>query len=116
MLRYTCGLYDFLLVSSLSHLEVRSMKVLVTWAVRQGAVKEAVGRFLAGKAAPPEGVKLLGRWHKTDCSGGFALYETDSPAALFTASAEWTDVLESHDSLVVEDAEAGPVLAKVFGK
>ncbi len=92
------------------------MKVLVTWAVRPGAVKEAVGRFLAGKADPPEGGKLLGRWHKTDGSGGFSLYETDSPIALYTASAEWTDVLEIHDWLVVEDAEAGPVLAKVFGK
>ncbi len=92
------------------------MKVLVTWTVRPGAVKEAVGRFLAGKAAPPEGGKMLGRWHKTDGSGGFALYETDSPAALYTASAEWIDVLDIHDSLVIEDAEAGPVLAKVFGK
>jgi Protein of unknown function (DUF3303) len=92
------------------------MKVLVSWSVRPGAVKEAVGRFLAGKAAPPEGVVLLGRWHKTDSSGGYSLFETSNPAALYAESAAWTDVLEIESHIVIEDAEAGPVLAKVFGK
>lgn len=91
------------------------MKFMVTWSVRSGAIKEAVNRFLAGGGAPAPGVKLLGRWHKTDSSGGFALYETDNAAALAASSIEWSDVLETHDHLVIEDAEAGPMLAKVFG-
>jgi len=92
------------------------MKVMATWTVRSGAVRDAVNRFLTTGGKPPEGIKLLGRWHKTDSSGGFALFETDSPAALAAASAEWTDVLELHDHVVLEDAEAAPVLAKIFGK
>ena len=91
------------------------MKSILTWSVRPGAVKEAVGRFLAGQAAPEPGVKLLGRWHKIDMSGGFALYESDNPVALYTGAAKWADVLEFHSSVVIEDAEAGPVLAQVFG-
>jgi Protein of unknown function (DUF3303) len=90
------------------------MKVLSNYTIRPGCVKEAVSRFLAGKGAPPAGIKLLGRWHKTDSSGGSALYETDSPAALFEFSASWSDVLEISSSVVVEDAEAGPILAKIF--
>ena len=92
------------------------MKVMVTWTVRPGAVKEAVDRFLATGGTPTDGLKMLGRWHKTDSSGGFALYETDSAAALSANSARWVDVLETHDHVVIEDAEAGPILAKAFGK
>jgi Protein of unknown function (DUF3303) len=92
------------------------MKVLVTWTLRPGAAKEAAGRFLAGQAAAPEGTTLLGRWHKTDGSGGYSLHETNDPAALYAGTLPWLDVLEFHNALVVEDAEAGPALAKVFGK
>ena len=92
------------------------MKIMVTWNVRPGAVKEAVNRFLTTGGMPSEGMKLLGRWHKTDSSGGFALYETDNLAAVAANSAFWTDVLETHDHLVIEDGEMAPVLAKAFGK
>jgi hypothetical protein len=92
------------------------MKFLATWSVRPGCVKEAVSRFLAGKAALPEGAKLLGRWHNTDGSGGFALIETDNPSALYENSAVWMDVLEMHGNTVLDDAEVAPLLAKVFGK
>jgi hypothetical protein len=91
------------------------MKTILTWSVRPGAVKEAVSRFLAGQAAPEPGVKMLGRWHKVDMSGGVALYESDNPVALYTGAARWADVLELHSSIVIEDAEAGPVMAQVFG-
>ena len=34
------------------------MKILSTWTVRPGCLKEAVSRNLAGKGNPPAGVKL----------------------------------------------------------
>ena len=92
------------------------MKLMATWSVRPGAQKEAVRRFLNTGAPPQEGVKLLGRWHNTDFSGGFSLFESDNPAALYAGSAEWAELVEIHGQLVVEDAEAGAALAKVFGK
>jgi Protein of unknown function (DUF3303) len=91
------------------------MKIMSTYTLRPGLVPEAANRFLSGKAAPPEGITLLGRWHKTDSSGGYALYETDDPAKLFEFSAAWVDVLELHSNVVVEDAVAGPALAKIYG-
>jgi Protein of unknown function (DUF3303) len=90
------------------------MKVLSKWAVRPGAHREAVNRFLAGGGLPPEGVTLLGRWHKVDTSGGFSLYETNDPAALFASAAAWAELLEIESSVVVEDSDAAPALAKVF--
>ncbi|MFP5228125.1 MAG: DUF3303 domain-containing protein [Acidobacteriota bacterium] len=92
------------------------MKVMSTYSIRPGCVPEAVQRFLSGKATPPAGVKILGRWHKTDASGGYTLFETDNPATLFEFAASWTDVLDNHSNVVIEDAEAGPALAKAYGK
>jgi hypothetical protein len=90
------------------------MKVMSTHSIRPGCLKDAVSRFLAGKVPPPAGVKVLGRWFKTDGSGGFTLMESDNPAAMFEYAAAWGDVLELHSTIVIEDSEAGPVLAKVF--
>ena len=88
------------------------MKVMLTWTAKSGpGFSEAVRRFLAGEAAPEPGQKLLGRWHSVDASIGFALYESDNPAVHYAAAAKWADVLDLKSYLVIEDAEAGPVLA-----
>ena len=92
------------------------MKVMSTYSIRPGCVPEAAQRFLSGKATPPAGVKILGRWHKTDASGGYTLFETDDPAALYAFAAAWTDVLDNHSTTVIEDAEAGQALAAIYGK
>jgi hypothetical protein len=92
------------------------MKLMSTYSVRPGCIKEATARFLAGEGAPVEGVKLLGRWHKTDGSGGFVLHESDSPEALFNGSIKWADVLEIHGSVVVDDNAAAAAMAKYYGK
>jgi hypothetical protein len=92
------------------------MKFMTTWKALPGARKEAVERFLAGQGVPPEGVTVLERWHNTDCSGGYTLTESSNPQALFESAARWADLLEFHSHLVVEDAEAGPVLVKMAKK
>jgi Protein of unknown function (DUF3303) len=93
------------------------MKILSTWALKLGAVKESASRFLAGEAVlPPPGATLLGRWHKADGTGGFSLVETNDPTTLYASAIPWADVLEIHAHIVIEDAEAGPILAKTFAK
>jgi hypothetical protein len=91
------------------------MKYMATWSAQPGTLREAVSRFLSGKAAPPAGVTLMGRWHSIDCSHGFTLYESDNPAAVYEAAAVWAEMLDIEIVAVIDDAEAGPVLAKVFG-
>ena len=87
------------------------MKVISKWSLRPGSFQEAISRFLAGEAAPPPGVTLLGRWHAVDLSCGFSLYETDEPAALYRGTAKWADVLAIEHHVVIEDGDAAPVLA-----
>jgi hypothetical protein len=93
---------------------MNAMKVMSTWSLKPGAIREAVSRFLAGEAAPVEGVALLGRWHSIDLSTGFSLYETDSAAALYEGAARWAELLDIRTYVVVEDAEAGAGMAKHF--
>jgi len=90
------------------------MKFMTTWSARPGTLREAVSRFLAGRGAPGEGVKLLGRWHSTDLSVGYSLFESDDPAALYKSAAPWADIMDLKSVLVIEDDEAGPALASVF--
>lgn len=92
------------------------MKFMMTWGLLPGSVRTAAEQFLASGGAEPEGVKLLGRWHNVDCSGGFALFESNSAAALHLGAAKWADVLELTTVPVIEDGEAGPNLAATFGK
>ena len=92
------------------------MKFMSTYEIRPGCVPEAAARFLGGKATPPAGIKILGRWHKMDCSGGYTLYESDDAAKMYEFAASWADVLENHSTAVIEDAEAGAALAKTYGK
>lgn len=90
------------------------MKFMSTWSLLPGSVKAAAEQFLASGGAEPAGVKLLGRWHSVDCSGGFALYETDNAAALHLSAAKWADLIEINTAAVIEDSEAGPNLAATF--
>lgn len=92
------------------------MKMMSTYSIRPGCVPEAAKRFLSGKGTPPAGIKILGRWHKTDGSGGYTLFESDNPALLFEFAASWSDVLDNHSNVVIEDAEAGAALARIYGK
>jgi hypothetical protein len=92
------------------------MKFISTWALLPGSIQESVDRFLAGEGAPEEGVKLLGRWHSIDCSGGWSLYETDDAALLHKGAAKWADVLEINTAAVIEDAAAGANLTATFKK
>ncbi len=88
------------------------MKVMVTWSAKSGpAFLDAARRFLAGEAAPEPGQKILGRWHSVDMSIGFTLYESENAATHYAAAAKWADILDIRSYLVVEDSEAGPILA-----
>jgi len=90
------------------------MKVMVTWSAQSGQFSEAVSRFLAGQAVPPDGLTLLGRWHSVDIGSGFVLFETNDATLIYKNSVKWADVLDIQVSLVVEDNEAAPILTELY--
>ena len=92
------------------------MKILSPYSVRPGCIKEAAHRFLTGKGLHVEGATLIGRWHKSDASGGVAIYEVENPAVFSRNALEWSDVLEVTHTPVLDDAEAGSSMASTFQK
>src|SRR5947207_11169297 len=99
-----------------SHRRLDAMKFMTTWTLRPDTRREAVDRLLAGLGQPPEGVTLLGRWHSIDGSHGFTLTESNNPVAMYEATAVWADVIDLRTVPVIEDDNAGPILAKVYKK
>jgi hypothetical protein len=88
------------------------MKFLVSWGLPSGTFNAAVDRFLSTGGLPPKGVNMIGRWH--GMSGrGCAVVETKDAKALYTWVSQWADLLPLEVTPVVEDAEAGKVLASL---
>jgi Domain of unknown function (DUF3303) len=92
----------------------KPMKFMITWKVPPANYKDAVARFLKTGGPVPAGLKMLGRWHTTDGRGFLLVEGTDT--ALAENFAQWADLLEIEVAPVLEDAEAGAVLSKAFGK
>lgn len=89
------------------------MKFLVHWSLPHDTFRAAVARFLQGGGMPPAGVTLICRWH--GMSGkGFAVAETTDPKALYAWVAEWSEFLPLETTPVLEDADAGAVLASLY--
>jgi len=87
------------------------MKTMVTWTLKSGELAEAARRFISGEAGPHEDLKLLGRWHSVDMSIGFSLFEGDNPVAHYASAAKWADIMDFKTHIVIEDSEAGPIIA-----
>lgn len=62
----------------------------------------------------PEGVELVGHWHRMS-GQGFAIAESNDAKAMFEYQAQWGDLLAMTVTPCLEDADAGAVLAS-FGK
>jgi Protein of unknown function (DUF3303) len=89
------------------------MKTMVTWSLKSGELAEAARRFVSGEAGPQGGLTMLGRWHSVDLSIGFALYEGDNPVDHYASAAKWADIMDFKTHIVIEDSEAGPIIASV---
>ena len=58
------------------------MKYITHWKLPQSTVNAAIARFLESGGGPPEGVKMLGRWHGMN-GQGFAISESNDPKAMY---------------------------------
>ena len=70
-----------------------------------------VERFKKTGGPPPAGVKMIGRWHMADGSGGIVICETDDATRLAAWVNDWTDVLVFDIRPVLTDEQ----MAKVLG-
>lgn len=89
------------------------MKFMISWSLPQSTYRPAIAHFLQSGGKPPEGVKMIGRWHGMNGTG-CAVAETNDPKALYAWFAEWTEFLPVQTTPVLEDADAGEVLSALY--
>ncbi len=91
------------------------MKYISSWRIPPSSIDAAIEKFLATGGVPPEGVKMLGRWHGMN-GQGFAISESNDAKALYQWYAQWSNVMEITVTPCVEDAEAGPIMAAMASR
>jgi hypothetical protein len=74
---------------------------------------EVIRRFRDSQGRPPAGVSLVGRWTRTDLSGGVAVVEAADPQALTAFSLGWSDLATIVAAPVVDDEELSRTLSAV---
>jgi hypothetical protein len=63
---------------------------------------------------PPEGVELLYRYHNVDGTGGFAILESKSAAALADYALDWNGLIKIEITAIMDDETITSVLPKHF--
>jgi hypothetical protein len=90
------------------------MKYLVQWSTSPESARKAAERFLQTGGKPPDGVTQLGRWVGLNGTG-CAIVESADPKGVFTLVSEWQEFLQMTATPVLEDDEAGEIVAKLYG-
>lgn len=81
------------------------MKFLSKYTIRPEHRNDAIKRFLEGKAQPPQGVKLIGRWHSPANRTGYSVVEADDAVAMGKFAHQWSDLLTIETTVVIDDEE-----------
>jgi len=80
------------------------MLFMVHWTFGPEERDAANARFKETGGAPPDGVKMLGRWHSTAGGQGFCVCESEDSVAMGRWLQDWSDLL-SFDVIPVNDDE-----------
>ena len=73
-----------------------------------------IKKFMETGGMPPEGVTMLSRYHNVDGSGGFAIAETDSSAALADWALDWNGLIDVTITPIMDDETISGALGKHF--
>ena len=81
-----------------------------SWTHTTTARNATIKQFMETGGMPPEGVKMLSRYHNIDGSGGFAICETDDTIALANWAIDWNGLLDIKITAIMDDDTIGGVL------
>jgi len=87
------------------------MQFMVQFSLNPENEVPAVSRFKETGAPPPDGVKMVGRWHSAIMHEGFNLIETDDVEALASWCSQWADLLSFRIVPVLSDEQLMKVMS-----
>ena len=88
-----------------------TMKFMIAYTIKPAHFQAAVSRFLETGGTPPDGLRMLGRWHSA--SKGWSIGDTDDVKKVYEWTTRWNDLLEFTVTPVMDDAELGEMLARI---
>jgi hypothetical protein len=83
------------------------------WRILPGNRDVAIARFAKTGGQPPQGVKMLGRWHDVANGTGVAISEASDSSAMARWALEWNDLMEMNINPALTDAELAVVLGEL---
>ena len=92
------------------------MLFIVSWTLESDSRNSAMERFLKTGGRPPEGVKMLGRWHAVGRGTGFAIAETNDLTLLQKWTLDWSDLMSMDVYPALTDEQSAALLAAAVGQ
>ena len=86
------------------------MHFIIQWTLMPERRDEIQGRFLETGAPPPEGVEMLGRWHRVAGGGGLCIAKSEDPVAIARWVQGWSDGMTFQVDLATLDEDAASVM------
>jgi len=86
------------------------MLFMVRWEIHHSVRKAAIERFTKTGGAPPDGVKMVGRWHTADGDSGIAIAESTDIQGITKWALAWNDLLKMDVRPAVDDQGLGAAL------
>ena len=86
----------------------------LAWTHTPEARNETIKKFMETGGMPPEGVELISRYHNVDGTGGFAILESTSAAALADYALDWNGLIKIEITVIMDDETITTVLPKHF--
>ena len=87
------------------------MLFVTTYRIRSEVRDAAIDRFLKSGGQPPAGVQMIGRWHDIAGRTGVSVVEASDATLLAKWALEWSDLMDLETRSVINDEQAGPLLA-----
>jgi hypothetical protein len=92
------------------------MLYVCQWRARPGTRDTIIERFAKTGGQPPQGVKMLGRWHNVANGSGVSVSEAEDLSAIARWALDWNDVMDMEIYPALTDDQLGAVLAGLQSK
>ena len=84
---------------------------VVSWTFKPEHRDAVQARFKKTGGLPPEGVRMLGRWHGTGTNKGVCIAESDDALAIARWMQNWSDLMSFDAYPALTDEEVAQVIA-----
>jgi hypothetical protein len=90
--------------------EETAMLFISHYKIRPGCRDAAIERFAKTGGQPPQGIKLLGRWHAVASGSGFTISEATDASKMAGWALDWSDLMEFDVQPALDDQQLAAVL------